>query len=402
MIEFFRKLFDSDFMPHGHCYFWQPEIVSLHVSSDALIAAAYFCIPFTLANLVRRRRDLAFNWMFVLFGVFICACGATHAMSIWTLWHGTYRLEGIIKLITALASVPTAILLIRLVPQAVLLPSPEQLGKVNRRLELEIVEHAMTENQVRKLNAELERRVQELKELIEQLRASNEDLHQFAHVASHDLQEPLRSVAIYGELLQKHYAGKLDQSGEGFLQQIAAAAQRMQNLLSDLLAYAQAGAAAGQVSSVDCNLAIEKALFSLQVSIQQEGAQIDRGRLPAVRAVEIHVIQIFQNLIGNAIKYHGREAPRVSIDAALQDGQWMFRVRDNGIGIPPEFGGKIFALFTRLHGNKYPGTGIGLALCSKIVHRYGGRIWVESEPGPGSCFCFTLPAVSEEREVNLS
>src|SRR5215468_7066577 len=119
MLDFLGKLFDSDFMPHGHCYFWRPEIVWLHVSSDALIFLAYACIPLTLARLVRLRKDLVFNWMFLLFGLFILACGTTHAMSIWTLWHGTYRLEGVIKLTTALASVPTAILLMRLLPSIV-------------------------------------------------------------------------------------------------------------------------------------------------------------------------------------------------------------------------------------------------------------------------------------------
>src|SRR5258708_5016554 len=135
MTEFLRKLFDSDFMPHGHCYFWRPEIVWLHVVSDATIALAYLLIPMALGYFVHKRRDLAFNWMFVMFGVFILACGATHAMAIWTLWHATYRLEGMIKLITALVSVPTAILLVRLLPRLIAIPSPAQMAASNCKLE---------------------------------------------------------------------------------------------------------------------------------------------------------------------------------------------------------------------------------------------------------------------------
>jgi two-component system NtrC family sensor kinase len=198
-------------MPHGHCYLWRPEIIWLHVVSDGLISLAYFLIPFVLVHLVRKRRDLAFDWMFVLFGTFVLACGTTHVMAIWTLWHPVYRLEGVIKAITALASLPTAFLLLRLVPQAMALPSPEQLRIANRSLEREIADRKIAEKEIRTLNMELERRVaertQELMEANERLKRMNDDLTHFAYAASHDLQEPLRMVVIYNKLLVKNFCG---------------------------------------------------------------------------------------------------------------------------------------------------------------------------------------------------
>ena len=159
MVDFFSKLLDANFMPHGHCFLWRPEIVWLHVGSDTLIAASYFLIPFALIRLARKRKDLAFHWMFLLFGAFILACGATHVMSIWTLWIPMYRLEGVIKGVTALASVPTALLLVRLIPQAIALPNPSQLRDANLALEKEIADRKTAEGRVTSLNEELESHV---------------------------------------------------------------------------------------------------------------------------------------------------------------------------------------------------------------------------------------------------
>jgi len=173
MLEFFKKLLATDFMPHGHCYYWRSEIVGLHVISDGLTALAYFVIPFALVHLARKRQDLSFNWIFWLFGAFILACGTTHLMAIWTLWHPVYRLEGVIKAITALASVPTAAMLIRLVPQAVALPSQAQLREANQALELEVTERRAAEASLARLNSDLERKIAEGKADLERM---NQDL----------------------------------------------------------------------------------------------------------------------------------------------------------------------------------------------------------------------------------
>jgi signal transduction histidine kinase len=404
MIEFVRRLFVSDFMPHGMCLFWQPGIIWLHVTSDALTALAYFCIPFTLVYLVKRRRDLVFNWMFVLFGIFILACGTTHLMSIWTLWHGTYRLDGLIKAITALASVPTAILLVRLMPQAVMLPSPEQLRIVNHRLEAEIAERRIADREVRRLNADLERRVGErtaqLEESNRQLQRinrlfqrSNEDLSQYAHAASHDLREPMRIIALNSELVQRRYSNLLDRDAGELLQRMNGAARHMERLLSDLLVYSQVQDAAESDTSVTCgNEIFAKATASLEIAIAENEARVTRDELPRVAVPEIHLLQLLQNLIGNAIKYRRSVPPEIHVSAERSGPMWELRVRDNGIGIDPQYSTTIFSLFERLNGNKYPGTGLGLSLCQRIVDQYGGRIWVESEPEKGATFHFTWPS----------
>lgn len=397
MLDFFRKLLAVDFMPHGHCYFWRPEIVWLHVTSDALIAAAYFVIPFVLIHLIRRRRDLVFDWMFMLFGVFILACGATHLMSIWTLWHPVYRLDGLIKAITAFASVPTAFLLVRLVPQAIQLPSPAQLRTVNRALESQVVERAAAEERVRELNVSLERRVaertHELLQANEQLTKMNEDLKHFAYAASHDLMEPLRMVVAYNQLLERKYAPQLPPSAKELLEYSANGARRMQELLDGLRDYWQVSERGEERrNAVNCASAVEVATLNLQTAIVESEAVVTYDPLPVVDADDVMLVQLFQNLIGNAIKYRGKAAPLVHVSATREEHQWLFAVTDNGAGIDPEYRESIFGVFKRLHGREYPGIGMGLALCRRVVERHGGRIWTEAAPGgQGSAFKFTIP-----------
>ncbi len=404
MLEFFRRLFQSDFMPHGHCYFWRPEIVWLHVSSDAIIAVSYYLIPFGLVYLVRRRKDLEFHWMFLLFGLFILSCGTTHLMQIWTLWHGTYRLEGLVKAITAAASFPTAILLFRLIPDVLELPSPQQLLFANAKLAQEIQVRAEAESQVRALNAELEQRVrdrtQELETTVQALREANlalsranGDLNQFAYSASHDLREPLRMVSSYVGLLENRYGPKLDQEAREFISFASEGSRRMQNLLQDLLEYTQIGHESGRaLAPVRSAEVVRSVLRDLDPAIRERRAIFDVDELPDVLGQAAQVRQVFQNLLANALKYQrASESPQISVSATVQEEEVTFRVRDNGIGIDPQYHRYIFGLFRRLHAqNQYPGTGMGLAICERVVEQFGGRIWVESELGKGSCFCFTL------------
>ena len=522
MLDFLTGLFRSDFLPHGVCYRWSPGVVWLHVISDLLIALAYYFIPFALIYIVRSRRDLVFPWMFWLFGVFILACGTTHLMSVWVVWYPVYRLDGVVKLITALASVPTAILLLRLAPAVVALPSPEQLRVANRELEREVGERTAAEARIRELNADLEARVQERtrelqaanqklkesemrmqaildsapplvyvkdldgrfafvnsafertfqtqRELVqgktdhdlfpasladkyreadceaiakgapceveevafkggekrtyisvkfplfdtsgktyalcglstditerkaadEALRKYNAELEQFAFIAAHDLQEPLRTVKSYTQWLERRYSDQFDEEGRQFLAYIVGGVDRMHMLVNDLQSYTEvAHRVAPQRVSCDLNYILDLTVRNMKATITENAAEITADPLPVVVANSGQMVQLFQNLISNAIKYRSAEAPRVRIHAAREDHEWVFRVRDNGIGIEPQYWTQIFGVFKRLHGLDVPGTGVGLAICKQIVEQHGGRIWVERAEGGGSTFTFSLPA----------
>ncbi len=232
-----------------------------------------------------------------------------------------------------------------------------------------------------------------LKRTVTDLRRSNAELEQFAYVASHDLQEPLRMVSSYMQLLSRRYAGKLDSDADDFIGFAVDGARRMQVLIQDLLVYSRVGTRGKPFEPTNCEDVLEQVLSNMEVAINESGAVVTHDPLPTVAADASQLAQIFQNLIGNAIKFQGEETPRVHVSAERKAGEWLFSVADNGIGIDPEFFERIFVIFQRLHGRgEYSGTGIGLAISRKIVERHGGRMWVESEPGTGSTFYFTIPA----------
>ena len=231
------------------------------------------------------------------------------------------------------------------------------------------------------------------KVLERELSRSNDELQQFAYVASHDLQEPLRMVTSYLQLLVKRSGEKLDERSLEYLGFAVDGAQRMQEMIKDLLSYSRIGTAPREFRPTDMEAALSTALKHLELEIKEEGARVTHGDLPTIIADSHQMVQLFQNLVGNAIKYHGVEAPDVHVAAERLDGDWLFSVRDNGIGIPKEHQGRLFQMFSRLHTrDEYEGTGIGLAIAKRIVERHGGRIWVESEAGEGSTFFFRLPA----------
>jgi signal transduction histidine kinase len=250
-------------------------------------------------------------------------------------------------------------------------------------------------------NARLYREAHEARQAAERSRAAlaqiNDELQQFAFATSHDLREPLRTINIYAQLLQRRSAGKLDDKSDECLNFVLAGASQMDRLINALLDYSKAGEVTSEpLVEVEMEAVLISTLAILQQTIGEAGAVITHDPLPRIVCNELHMGQLLQNLISNGVKYRRTEPPRVHVSARRGDGGWLFAVSDNGQGIPPDQFANIFTVFARLHGHDYPGTGIGLATCRKIVDRYGGRIWVESEVGRGSTFFFTLPAAPEQ------
>jgi two-component system sensor histidine kinase/response regulator len=259
-----------------------------------------------------------------------------------------------------------------------------QLADQNRKLRAEVQAREQAQAELQQLNAELE-------QLAAALRRSNADLEQLAYVASHDMQEPLRMVASYLQLITRRYGDRLDADGHEFIGYAVDGAKRMQAMINDLLVLSRVSTKARPFAPTDCGRILATVRMQLQVAMAESGATITEDPLPTVNGDATQLLQLFQNLIANAIKFRGEQSPQVHVSAQATEEGWCFSVRDNGIGIAPEYFERIFLLFQRLHGrNEYPGTGIGLALCKRIVERHGGRIWVESAAGQGSTFMFTL------------
>ena len=269
-------------------------------------------------------------------------------------------------------------------------PLPTEEGMLVTSIIRDITDRREVEDHLRQAAAALARQATELER-------SNADLQQFAYVASHDLQEPLRMVTAYTQLLARRYRGRLDEDAAEFIAFAVDGATRMQALINDLLAYSRVGSQGGALEPTNTAAVFDRIVADLARSIEEGGATVTRGELPTVLADPVQIGQLLQNLVGNAVKFRGRTLPEVRVTAELQSGEWVFAVQDNGIGLAPEYADRVFVIFQRLHTRaEYPGTGIGLAICKKIVERHGGRIWVESQPAEGSTFYFTLPSARAE------
>jgi light-regulated signal transduction histidine kinase (bacteriophytochrome) len=260
---------------------------------------------------------------------------------------------------------------------------------------LETYEGIVSE-QTEKLYAEIaERRKAEgaVAEHARELARSNAELEQFAYAASHDLREPLRMIHVFLQLLSQRYQGKLDKEADEFISFAVDGATRMQKLINDLLDYSRVGSRGTELAALESNAALEQALDNLGLAIAESGATVTHDPLPVVTADESQLVRLFQNLVANALKFHGQEPLKVHVGVERKKDEWLFSVQDNGIGIAPEHLERIFLIFKRVYSeSEYPGSGIGLAVCKKIVERHGGMIWVESAPGHGAKFVFSLPA----------
>ena len=411
-----------------------PEgLVWLHNAADLMIWIAYVAIPLALAHFVSKRRSVPFNWIFWMFAAFIVSCGFTHFIEFVTYSVPVYRLSGLIKIETAIVSWATVLALIPLIPKALALRSPEEMQK-------EIEQRKKAEEDLQAVHADLERRVskrtreladangrlqseinerlkieamlksaaQQLLERNTELDRSNKDLDEFANIASHDMKEPLRGIHNYSHFLLTDYGDRLDEEGKAKLKTLTRLSQHLEKLIESLLHYSQVGRLDLAIVETDLNRILDGILDSSRIFLEEQGAKVSIPRpLPTLKCDQARVGEIFLNLIVNAAKYNDKpeksieigyeRKPRSGVAGAeeggdVQDGETVFYVRDNGIGIREKYLETIFGIFKRLHArDKYGGgTGLGLSIVKRIVERHGGRVWVESTPGEGSAFYFTL------------
>jgi signal transduction histidine kinase len=398
-------------LPHGFCYLWDPGLMRLHIVSDALIGLAYIAIPISLLSFMRRRADLPFNWMFLLFGVFIVACGATHLMELWTLWNPDYWLAGSVKAITAAASVPTAILLFMLVPRAVALPSTRQLQEAKDALEMEVVERRRVESELRQAHAPLEVRVQErttdlqkandqLERQSARLKESDREKDEFLAILSHELRNPVHAIRMgVGVLKISSSDPEIQQTCSSLERQVSNISRLLNDLLSVLTQ--KRGGLQLKTSPTDIREVIGAAVETASALIGHRGQRLD-VQLPeepvTVEADSGRLVQALTNLLSNASSY-SNPGTAIRLEAALNEGEIRIAVTDSGIGFNPEEATRLFELFSRgarARSHFAGGLGIGLHVSREIVAAHGGRIRADSEgTDKGSRFQVWLPVIRE-------
>lgn len=403
MDSFWTNFFGNKMPPHGHCYLWDDRLVSLHVVTDAIITLSYFTIPLALVYLVRRRDDLQFNYIFILFAVFIFACGATHLVNIYNVWYGAYWFSGSVKAVTALASLGTAILVWPLLPRALAIPSNSQLQSLNEELRERASRNAQQARELEALSSRLEEQVEHrtvelanAKRLLEvnnrALEMSNRELAQYADITAHDLREPLKKIRAQAQLLGSRLGPEVDVDARRSADDIAQTCERMTGLIDSLLSYARIETVALPEEDTDANLVLDAVLGDLAMEISKRNTTVINNALPLLPIADYHLQQILLNLLSNALRFSAHaEQPVVEIGPLRPaDGQRIgFHVRDNGRGISAEDHRRIFEFSER---GDQQHSGIGLAICKKIVDQYNGSIELESEPGQGANFKVYFPS----------
>lgn len=378
----------SDFMSHGHCYFWQEDLLWLHVGSDSVVALAYFSIPLALLYFIQKRPEANLRGIFGLFAAFILLCGATHLFAVVTVWEPYYYLSGFTKAATATISAVTAVALWFLMPLALQIPAPAQLQAANDELLLENKQRKKAEAQLRELNAKLEAKVQQ----------RTEELEQFVYAASHDLQQPLRQLNAYAQFLGSDLGNNLSSDASEDLHFIRQASTHMSSLVDSLLELSRTNQEPLHTESMPVHQCIRAALENLESAITETGARIGPPPEGTIKGDATLLTTLYQNLISNALKY-ARDIPIIEFTCEQGDGEVILGVRDFGVGLPQDKANKAFDPFVRLHNNsEIQGSGIGLSIARRVVERHGGHIWAEYTPEAGTHFRFTLPNEREDHD----
>lgn len=371
LVDFFNS---ERFMPHGHCFLWEPDILWLHVLSDGGIVAAYLGIPLALIYLLYKRKDLKFENIFLLFAAFILLCGVTHAVSIWVLWYPDYAIQGILKAITAIVSILTLFALIKLVPRILLIPTPTQLHVAEKH------------------NRELRAMEEKLLQYTHDLEHSNEELEEFAYVASHDLKAPLRGIDTVSKWLEEDLKEHFTPKTKEYLDMLQGRVSRMEKLLDDLLGYSRIGRT---IDGTYSELITGDELMDnvMKLLSAPEGFDINVGpNFSAITVNRMPLQQILMNLISNAIKHHDKKKGTIKVTVEDKGSSYAFAVQDDGPGIPEQFHEQVFKMFQTLKPrDRVEGSGMGLAMVRKYIDVFGGTIRLDSSEGHGSIFRFTWP-----------
>jgi signal transduction histidine kinase len=390
MLDALISAFNSTgFMPHGHCFLWTPSLLWSYVAADSLIAASYYSIPFALWYFAKKRADVPFRWLFALFGAFVMACGTTHILAIWNIWEPHYWLDAGVKIVTAMASIVTAMLLWPLIPKALAVPSQAQLTRANRELQDEVARRVQAEVRLRGLNDALQERSEELL-------GSNRKLESFSYSISHDLRAPVRAIHGFTAVLKESAGAKLTDDERRVLDRILFNASHMGELIDDILRLSRLSTVDMNAATVDMDALAREVVDELQT--EYPGAAVTIGHLPSVSGDRTLLRQALLNLVANGLKFSSKRAlPRVEIGFDEQGGKVSaYYVRDNGVGFDMRYANRLFGIFQRVHSvTEFPGTGVGLAIVRNVIERHRGHVWAESAPDQGATFFFCLPGGDE-------
>ena len=391
--ELSRLLTVNGYMPHGYCLSWSPPLIYTFVVSDTLIFLSYLSMPIALAYFAWRRSDFPYRWLLWLFAVFIVACGSTHLFDVIVLWWPVYRLDALLKVVTALASVFTAVAIWPMLPRALKLPSPLELQRANEALQAEIDERKRLGEELRLAKDAAEAGLQKVTERTAELAAANQELEGFAYAVSHDLRAPLRAMSGFSRALAEDHGDKLDGEAKLYLEQIDIASRSMGGLIDGILALSRSTRGELRREAIDVTL-LAKSLLEELARNEPERRVAWRVEPDLKLSGDPRMIEaVLRNLLGNAWKYTGKTAqPEIRVFADETDGKHYICVEDNGAGFDMAHAEQLFQPFRRLHRqDEFPGIGIGLATVQRIVRRHGGEIRAEGRPGAGARFCLRLP-----------
>ncbi|MEO5670295.1 MAG: ATP-binding protein [Ramlibacter sp.] len=395
-----QSTFGQGLLPHAFCITGSEPLLALHVVGDSLIALSYLLIPWALLNFARLRKDIPFGWITWLFGAFILACGATHAVEVWTLWNPVYWYAGVLKAFTAAVSLGTAWVLYIITPKLLAIPSMGTLRAANVKLQEEVEARREAERALSQAKAKLEvllaersrqaeqaeRRSAELSELLKEMES-------FSSSIAHDLRAPLTTMSGFSQVLLETEAAQLSARGVGFLERIKSAAAKMEEVIAALLYIAKLPHA--PLNRVQIDLGVLARSFVADLRAAEPGRVTDIRIAKSLPAVGDPVLlrQVIANLLGNSWKFSARrDVVKIEVGMQTVQGRTAYFVRDEGAGFDSSQARHLFEPFHRMHSDKeFPGTGVGLAIVKRIIKRHGGEIWADAVAGEGARFCFTLP-----------